>query len=184
MTFWVNYKPKASKTIIPTWTLHIFFVIILTLHLKNWFQVILHSLTMATVCAKYEQNWAKERYTCSMTCVRARTLHIFSAMILIKFCSRSLYTLWQKALCGWRIGQIGPWGEKIWSGQELYMWFSFDFNLEPRILIQGHWTPFDKRHSLGNSNVIYDRVGGGGGVGGVCVGCGGGCLMHTIPHLF
>lgn len=45
------------------------------------------------------------------------------------------------------------------------MWFSFDFNLEPRILIQGHWTPFDKRHSVGNSNVIYDGgVWGGGGV--------------------
>lgn len=97
MTFWVNYKQnwtKASKTIIPTWTLHIFFVIILILHLKNWFKVILHSLTMATVCAKYEQHWPKKRF--SITCIWARTLHIFSAMNLIKFCSRSLYTLWSK----------------------------------------------------------------------------------------
>lgn len=107
--------------------------------------------------------------------------HIFCHELIIKFCSRSLYTLWQKALCGWRIGQIGPWGEKIWSGQELYMWFSFDFNLEPRILIQGHWTPFDKRHSLGNSNVIYDRVGGGGGVGGGVCGVWGGDVW-CIPY--
>lgn len=66
------------------------------------------------------------------------------------------------------------------------MWFSFDFNLEPRILIQGHWTPFDKRHSLGNSNVIYDRVGGGGGGGCVWgVGGGGGVsdAYHTPPLL-
>lgn len=77
---------KASETIIPTWTFHIFFVMILTLHLENWFKVTLHSFTMATFCAKYEQNWAKERY--SITCIRARTLHI----------------LWPKALCWWRIG--------------------------------------------------------------------------------
>lgn len=53
------------------------------------------------------------------------------------------------------------------------MWFSFDFNLEPRILIQGHWTPFDKRHSVGNSNVIYDRGGG----------CGVSDAYHTPPLL-